>query len=348
MDKKELEKKITREVFKVVYTLTNGYDKKYIPESKILSEVKQRIANSRNIPKLKILVHECLENLRNAGVFHQIDPERFSVNQLSSDAACDFAQPSEVKNLMCWIGSRKRRFSNTSLHTEDTQAAPENSLRNDEVKCTCKRLRTNSGDVLNVDDKKPVMKLYEMCGLHPHLNMNLAGSACGENDRQLDQHLEKISFAGSVYSIGNEHEFCSCSESPSAESLETTNTADELTQTIDNPAGSACGEYDHELDQHLTKISFAGSVYSEGNEDEICSGSESPSAESLETRNTTDELTQTIDNVGIPTKNKLEHQPPFQNDGKASGDDKIKDECVSHSESSSEQQSQKITLSTAT
>lgn len=137
-------------------------------------------------------------------------------------------------------------------------------------------MRTNSGDVLNVDNNKPVMKLYKMYGLHPRLNMNLTGSACShEYDRELDQHLEKISFAGSIYSIGNEDEICSCSESSCATSLEATKTADELTQTTDN--------------------------------------------------------------VGIPTKNNLEQQEPFQNDGKASGDDKINRECVSLSESSSEQ-----------
>uniref|UniRef100_A0A1A9UL46 Uncharacterized protein n=1 Tax=Glossina austeni TaxID=7395 RepID=A0A1A9UL46_GLOAU len=278
MDKNELQKKITREVFQVVYSLTDGYDKKYIPESKILSEVKQHIENSGSIPNLKILVHICLENLRKAGVLHRIDPEHFSANQMSSDAASDFAHPSvlgRVRNLMGWIGSRKRRFSNTSLHTEDTQAARGVSLENDEVESTCKRLRTNSGDVLNIDHNKPVMKSYEMYGLHPHLNRNLAGSTFGEYDRELDQHLEKISLEGSVYSIDNEDEICSCSESSCAESVETTNAADELTQTIDD--------------------------------------------------------------VAIPTKNDLEQQPPFENDGKASGDAKIKDECASHSGSSSEQ-----------
>ncbi|KAL9923124.1 uncharacterized protein ACN2A1_015082 [Glossina fuscipes fuscipes] len=276
MDKNELQKKVAREVFQAVYSLTNGYEKKYIPESKILSEVKQHLGILGNIPNLKSLVHICLENLRKAGVCHRIDPESFSANQMSSDAASDFAQPSGLgRDLTCWLGSRKRRFSNTALHTEDTQAARENSLTNDEADRTCKRLRTNSEAVLYIDHNKPAMKPHQMMhGLYSHLNRNLVCSAYGENDRELDQHLEKISLAGSVYSIETEDEICSCSESSCMESVETMNTSDELTQTMDD--------------------------------------------------------------VGIPTKNSLEQQPLLQNNGKASGGDEIKSEGSSRNESSAQ------------
>ncbi|KAI9586173.1 hypothetical protein GQX74_002020 [Glossina fuscipes] len=203
MEQGEVLERVGREVFKAVWLLTNGYDKNYVSESKILSHVEVRVKNLVGTHGLENIIHKCLEYLSDVGLLRCIDSERFSViRQCRTNSSPRLTQPDILEEFHKLIKSpRKRKYSNMNLRSGEAQISDDQSVTNDESDCTTKRLRTNNDDVLYMADKKPFSKICQVC-CDNFLNVIYARS---ENVDEVDEERRKveISSQSNLFSIAN-------------------------------------------------------------------------------------------------------------------------------------------------